>query len=147
MKKMDEFKKFLKSHKLNLKMLKSVGIDVVGIAGNNLYDALRYAEIDMKVLKQLYPEISNFDEKIVNQIEIEGKYQGYLKRQQKDIEAYKKDQSLKIPSNIDYDKVGGLTLEVRAKLKKANPETLASASRIPGITPAALTSLLKYVKK
>lgn len=147
MKKMDEFKKFLKSHKLNLKMLKSVGIYVVGIAGNNLYDALRYAEIDMKVLKQLYPEISNFDEKIVNQIEIEGKYQGYLKRQQKDIDAYKKDQSLKIPSNIDYDKVGGLTLEVRAKLKKANPETLASASRIPGITPAALTSLLKYVKK
>ncbi|MGN0929144.1 MAG: tRNA uridine-5-carboxymethylaminomethyl(34) synthesis enzyme MnmG [Alphaproteobacteria bacterium] len=146
-KKMEDFKKFLTSHKLNLKLLKSVNINVAGIAGKNLYDALRYAEIDMVVLRKLFPKIDTFENSIVKQIEIEGKYQGYLKRQEKDIEAYKKDQSLKIPANINYDKIGGLTLEVKNKLKTTKPETLASASRIPGITPAALTSLLKYVKK
>lgn len=147
MKKMKDFKNFLTSHKLNLKLLKSVGIDVAGIAGKNLYDALRYAEIDMVVLRKLFPKIDSFENSIIKQIEIEGKYQGYLKRQEKDIEAYKKDQSLKIPSNIDYDKVGGLTLELKSKLKASRPDSLASASRIQGMTPAGLTSLLKYVKK
>ncbi len=147
MKKLSQFKEFLKSKKLNLKMLKSIGIDVEGIAGKNLFDSLRYAEIDMLGLAKIFPEINSFDKSIIKQVEIEGKYQGYLKRQEKDIEAYLKDQALKIPHNIDYDKVGGLTLEVRAKLKKAQPETLASASRIPGMTPAGLTALLKYVKK
>ena len=147
MKKLSQFKEFLKSKKLNLKMLKSIGIDVEGIAGKNLFDSLRYAEIDMLGLAKIFPEINSFDKSIIKQVEIEGKYQGYLKRQEKDIEAYLKDQALKIPYNIDYDKVGGLTLEVRAKLKKAQPETLASASRIPGMTPAGLTALLKYVKK
>ncbi|MBD5398750.1 tRNA uridine-5-carboxymethylaminomethyl(34) synthesis enzyme MnmG [bacterium] len=147
MKKMEDFKKFLTSHKLNLKLLKSVGIDVAGIAGKNLYDALRYAEIDMVVLRKLFPKIDSFENSIIKQIEIEGKYQGYLKRQEKDIEAYKKDQSLKIPANIDYDKVGGLTLELKSKLKASRPDSLASASRIQGMTPAGLTSLLKYVKK
>ena len=147
MKNMEEIKQFLRGKKLNLKMLKSVGIDVAGIAGKNLYDALRYAEIDMVVLKKLFPQIDEFDYKLVKQIEIEGKYQGYLKRQEKDIEAYKKDQSLKIPANIDYDKVGGLTLELKAKLKASRPDSLASASRIQGMTPAGLTVLLKYVKK
>ena len=147
MKKMEDFKKFLTSHKLNQKLLKSVNINVAGIAGKNLYDALRYTEIDMAVLRKLFPQINEFENQIIKQIETEGKYQGYLKRQEKDIEAYKKDQSLKIPSNIDYDKIGGLTLEVKAKLKASHPETLASASRIPGMTPAGLTILLKYVKK
>ena len=147
MKKADEIKQFLRGKKLNLKMLKSVGINVAGIAGKNLYDSLRYAEIDMSVLKKLFPKIEEFDYKLVKQIEIEGKYQGYLKRQEKDIEAYQKDQSLKIPDNIDYDKVGGLTLELRAKLKASHPDNLASAARIQGMTPAGLTVLLKYVKK
>ena len=95
----------------------------------------------------MFPEVVEYPYKIIKQVESEGKYQGYLKRQEMDIASYKKDQELKIPYNIDYDKIGGLNLELRAKLKKAKPTTLASASRIPGMTPAGLTALLKYVKK
>jgi tRNA uridine 5-carboxymethylaminomethyl modification enzyme len=80
-------------------------------------------------------------------LEIERKYAGYLKREARQIEEYRRDQELKLPPDLDYGKVGGLTIEVRAKLDRARPATLASAARIPGITPAALTALLKYVKK
>ena len=98
-------------------------------------------------LKKIFLELCNFSDKILNQVEIEGKYQGYLKRQEQDIEAYKRDQDLKIPVDINYDNIEGFTLEIREKLKKAMPETLASAARISGMTPAGLTILLKYVKK
>ena len=147
MKQIADLRNFLKSKKLNNKKLKIVGCDGCGAAGSDAYEALKYGELDMKKLSEIFPDINNFPAGIVKQIGIEGKYQGYLKRQEQDITSYKKDQELNIPFNIDYDNIGGLNLELRAKLKKAKPATLASAARIPGMTPAALTALLKYVKK
>ena len=147
MKKLAELKSFLKSKKLNNKKLKVINCDGCGAAGSDAYEGLKYSELDMEKLAQIFPEINNFPTSIVKQVGIEGKYQGYLKRQEQDIASYKKDQELNIPYNIDYDKIGGLNLELRAKLKKAKPTTLASAARIPGMTPAGLTALLKYVKK
>ena len=117
------------------------------IAGLDAFSALKYSEFDIKKLSKLIPEIDNFEDSIIMQLHIEGRYQGYLKKQEQDILAYKKDQALKIPVDLDYDKVGGLNLELRAKLNATKPATLASASRISGITPAGLTCLLKYVKK
>ena len=137
----------MQSKKLNNKKLSLVGCEGCGAAGENGYSALRYSELDINKIAKIFPEVSNFSPDVVRQIGIEGKYQGYLKRQELDILSYKRDQDLKIPSNIDYDKIGGLNLELRAKLKKASPATLASAGRIPGMTPAGLTALLKYVKK
>ena len=147
MKEISKLKTFLKSKKLNNKKLAIIECNGCGAAGVDAYEALKYSAINIDNLAEIYPEIKDFSSKVRIQVGIEGKYQGYLKRQEQDIEAYKRDQNLKLPHDLDYDKVGGLTLEVCSKLKKATPATLASAARIPGITPAALTALLKYVKK
>ena len=144
---LEKLKNFLKSKKVNNKKLKLVECENCGAAGNNAYDALKYNELDMAKIKIMFPEVNDFPETIIKQIGIEGKYQGYLKRQEQDIASYKKDKDLVIPYNIDYDNIGGLNLELRAKLKKSRPTNLASAARISGMTPAALTALLKYVKK
>lgn len=148
MEKLNALKSLLKSRKLSVGQLKYIDcLKSKGAAGLNCYDALRYKDLSVKKFSKLMSEILNFSDKIIKQIDIEGKYQGYLKRQNQDIEAYKKDQDLKIPHDINYDEVEGLTLEVREKLKKAMPDTLANAARISGMTPAGLTILLKYVKK
>ncbi len=148
MQQLDELKSLLISKKLNVKKLKEIHCDnCTGAAGLDCYEALKYKDITINKLKKIFLELCNFSDKILNQVEIEGKYQGYLKRQEQDIEAYKRDQDLKIPVDINYDNIEGFTLEIREKLKKAMPETLASAARISGMTPAGLTILLKYVKK
>jgi tRNA uridine 5-carboxymethylaminomethyl modification enzyme len=84
---------------------------------------------------------------VAEQLEIEGRYAGYLERQDADIRAFRKDELLALPENLDYAAVGSLSTEIREKLSKARPETLGAASRIPGITPAALTALLRYVRR
>ncbi len=84
---------------------------------------------------------------IAEQLEIDARYAGYLERQATDIHTLRKDEALEIPAALDYDGIGGLSNEVRDKLKRTRPETLAAAARIPGITPAALTALLGYVKR
>ncbi len=84
---------------------------------------------------------------IVEQLEIDGRYAGYMERQEADILAFRKDESLSLPPDLDYDAVGGLSNEVRTKLKEHRPGTLGQAARISGVTPAALSALLGYVKK
>lgn len=147
MSKIQALKNLLFEIKLTKKMLVDMDVEEYNIAGLDAFNALRYSEFDILKLSKLFPEIKNFEDSVVSQLQIEGRYQGYLKRQEQDIMAYKKDQALKIPVDLDYSKVGGLNLELRAKLNQTKPTTLASASRIPGITPAGLTCLLKYVKR
>ena len=86
-------------------------------------------------------------ELIGEQLEILGLYSGYMDRQETDIRAFRKDESLIIPESIDFDLIGGLSNEVCAKLKESRPGTLGAAARIPGITPAALTALLGFVRR
>ena len=81
------------------------------------------------------------------QIEISAHYSGYLEKQEADILTFRKDENLKIPSDIDYDKFSGLSNEVKAKFKQTRPKTLGQALRIDGITPAAAYLLLSHVKK
>jgi tRNA uridine 5-carboxymethylaminomethyl modification enzyme len=80
-------------------------------------------------------------------MEIEGQYAGYLKRQEADIHAFRRDEALRLPADLDYDAIPSLSAEVREKLRRAAPATLGAAGRISGVTPAALTILLKYVKR
>lgn len=108
---------------------------------------LAYPNISFNDLKNIWPELENLKEDSIEQLEIDAKYSGYLKRQEADIVAFKKDEKLKIPDDLDYEKVGGFSTEIKQKLQKSRPATLGAASRIPGITPAALTALLGYVKK
>jgi tRNA uridine 5-carboxymethylaminomethyl modification enzyme len=98
-------------------------------------------------LTAIWPELGRLPAAIAEQIEIDARYAGYLERQQADIVTLRKDEALEIPADLDYTRVGGLSNEVRGKLLQVRPATLAAAARIPGITPAALTALLGYVKR
>jgi tRNA uridine 5-carboxymethylaminomethyl modification enzyme len=108
---------------------------------------LGYPEIDLPRLAQIWPEIAGFAPEIAEQIEIDGRYAGYIKRQDADILAFRKDEALLLPADLDYDQVPSLSAEVREKLKKARPASLGAAQRISGITPAALTILLRHVRR
>ena len=81
------------------------------------------------------------------QLEIRGKYSGYMDRQENDIRAFRKDESLKLPVDLDYQQVGGLSTEIVIKLGDIKPSTLGAAARVSGVTPAALTALLGYVRR
>ena len=87
------------------------------------------------------------DERIRATMEIEAKYARYLDRQVADIEAYRRDEAMRIPSDLDYSAVSGLSNEVSEKLARLRPETLGQAGRVPGVTPAALVLLLRYIKR
>ena len=108
---------------------------------------LGYPEVTLARLAEIWPEIGGFAPEIAEQIEIDGRYAGYLKRQDADIVAFRKDEALLLPQDLDYDQVPSLSAEVRQKLKDARPASLGAAQRISGITPAALTILLRHVRR
>ena len=103
--------------------------------------------VDMKKIREIWSEIPFFDEEIDEQIEINAHYRGYLKKQKADILAFKRDENLMIPEQINYDSLSGLSNEVKAKFKEIKPKTMGQALRIDGITPAAVYILLSHVKR
>ena len=103
--------------------------------------------VDMKKIREIWPEIPFFDKKIDEQIEINAHYRGYLKKQKADILAFKRDENLIIPEKVNYDDLSGLSNEVKAKFKEIKPKTMGQALRIDGITPAAVYILLSHVKR
>jgi tRNA uridine 5-carboxymethylaminomethyl modification enzyme len=110
-------------------------------------ELMSYPDIDMAKLSAVWPELANIALEIAEQIEIDGKYAGYMERQDMDIRAFRKDESLALPVDLDVDAIGSLSAEIRQKLRQIRPETLGAAGRIPGMTPAALVALLRYVKR
>ncbi len=87
------------------------------------------------------------DAGIAEQLTIDARYSGYLARQRQDIAAYRRDEELGLPADLDYGAVGSLSNEVRQKLQQHKPATLGQAARISGVTPAALVALLKHVRR
>ncbi len=110
-------------------------------------DLLAYPDVDFRRLTAIWPDLRETPKAVAEQIEIDAHYQGYLDRQQADIARFRKDEALRLADDLDYDGVGGLSSEVREKLKIARPATLGAAARVPGVTPAAITALLGHVKK
>ena len=108
---------------------------------------LAYQDITVERLTKIWPELSGVRADVVEQLEIEARYSTYLERQNADIEAFKRDEAMEIPPDLDLDSVGGLSNEVREKLKKVRPTSFGAAARISGVTPAALTALLRYVRR
>ena len=98
-------------------------------------------------IRNIWPEIADYGDEIDEQIEIKAHYKGYLKKQDADILAFKRDENLKIPENLDYDQFSGLSNEVKSKFKKIKPKTMGQALRIDGITPAAVYILLSHLKR
>ncbi len=123
-----------------------LGVNQDGIRRNAL-TLLAYPNIGYADLARIWPELSAFDPVIAEQLEIDALYAGYLDRQQADIDAFKRDEALVIPDTLDYGAIAGLSTEMREKLTKAAPRTLGQASRIDGVTPAALTLVLGHVKR
>lgn len=123
-----------------------ISVNMDGVR-RSVADLLAYPDIDWEQLAGVWPELNDVEPSIREQVEINALYAGYMERHDADIAAFKKDESLKLPGGFDYGRVGSLSNEVRQKLQRVQPETLGAASRIPGVTPAAMIALLKYVKR
>lgn len=112
-----------------------------------VFDLMAYPTVSMDQIREIWPELAVLDAKILEQVEIDAQYAGYLGRQEADIRAFRRDENLRIPADFDYSLVKGLSNEVRAKLERGKPSSLGQASRLEGITPASLTVLLLYLKR
>ena len=124
------------SIKISKDGVKRTGIEVLGLKN-----------ITIDQLRKIWVDIPQYDKYIDEQVEIDAHYSGYLKRQTHDIEAFKKDESIMIPDDINYESFSGLSKEIKSKLAQIKPKTLGQALRIDGVTPAAAIILLGYIKK
>ncbi len=113
----------------------------------SILDLLAYPQIGWDDLVALWPMMAQTRADIREQIECDALYAGYMERHEADIMAFRKDEALALPADLDYGVIGSLSNEVRQKLEQAQPVTLGAASRIPGVTPAALVALLRHVKR
>ena len=111
------------------------------------FELLSFKNISFIDIINIWPETKKIEKDIVEQIEIESQYAGYLDRQREDIRDFKKEESLLLPKDLDYKTVGSLSNEIIEKLTETQPLTLGAASRISGVTPAAIIALLRFVKK
>jgi len=124
------------SIKISMDGVKRTGIEVLGLK-----------DVSIDQLRKIWVDIPQYDKYIDEQVEIDAHYLGYLKRQTHDIEAFKKDESIIIPDDINYEIFSGLSKEIKSKLTQIKPKTLGQALRIDGVTPAAAIILLGYIKK
>ncbi|MBW3929813.1 tRNA uridine-5-carboxymethylaminomethyl(34) synthesis enzyme MnmG [Neisseria meningitidis] len=115
----------------------------------NLHDLLRRPNLDYAALMTLEGAMpsENLSAEVIEQVEIQVKYQGYIDRQNEEIDSRRDIETLKLPDGIDYGKVKGLSAEVQQKLNQHKPETVGQASRISGITPAAVALLMVHLKR
>jgi tRNA uridine 5-carboxymethylaminomethyl modification enzyme len=115
---------------------------------STLLELLRRPEIRIEHLKAIFDRLAEEEnEQVLDQVEIQAKYQGYIDRQHAEIERSRRYDHWRLPENLDYQNVVGLSNEVREKLKQQRPETVGQAARIPGVTPAAISLLLVHLKK
>ena len=129
-----------------------IGSQIAELSGgykdtHSLLQILKRPQISLAHLKDWFPDICSLREDALEQLDIEAHYGGYLARQEKEVETFRQEAGLEIPTSFDYDKVQGLSNEVKQKLKEHQPPTLATASRISGVTPAAMTTLLVHIKR
>jgi tRNA uridine 5-carboxymethylaminomethyl modification enzyme len=123
-----------------------IAVNMDGVR-RSAFDLLGYAGINWADLCRVWNELGDIKPAIAEQIAIDALYAGYMDRHDADIAAFQKDEALHLPPDLDYDGLGSLSTEIRQKLKLARPTTLGAAGRIPGVTPAALVALLRYVKR
>jgi len=121
-----------------------VNQDGVARSGWNL---LGYPGVSLNRLAGLWPELGGLPAEVAEQLEIEGHYRGYLQRQDADIKAYRREEGLALPAEVDYAAIGSLSAEVRQKLSQGRPATLGAAARIPGVTPAAVAAVLAHIRR
>ncbi|MDH4100589.1 MAG: tRNA uridine-5-carboxymethylaminomethyl(34) synthesis enzyme MnmG, partial [Nitrospirota bacterium] len=111
-------------------------------ADTTLDQLLKRPEVAYSLIEKLAPSPEPLTPAVIAQVEIQIKYEGYIQREQKMVERLKKMEARRIPQNFDYDSIPGLTAEIRGKLKEVRPVSIGQASRISGITPAAISLIL-----
>ncbi|MGB9761037.1 MAG: tRNA uridine-5-carboxymethylaminomethyl(34) synthesis enzyme MnmG [Caldimicrobium thiodismutans] len=112
-----------------------------------IFDLLKRPEVNLKELCGIIEDLSKFSEDVLEEVEIEVKYSGYIEKQLKEVEKFKKWESMLLPEDIDYYAIPGLSNEVREKLSRHRPLSIGQAMRIPGITPSAIAAIQVYLKK
>lgn len=148
MRELERAREMARSRSLTPPEAKKAGISVNADGKRrNVFDLLAYPDVDWSMITAVWPELAELSAEIVEQIEIDALYSGYLERQQADILAFRRDEAVRIPTGFDFAAVGGLSNEAREKLERARPETLGQASRIEGVTPGALTAVLAHLKR
>ena len=139
--------------KLKTLILKSSELRDLGVSlprdgrKQSAFDLLKSKSFNYNNLKLVFPEIDKMDSKLLGQVKVDALYAGYLKRQENDIKAFQKDEKIRIPKDIDFKSIGGLSNELVEKLSKIKPDTISQASRISGITPVAILSILRHIKR
>ncbi len=111
------------------------------------FELLTFPDVTFDTLIGVWPQLSDIEPRIRGTLEVEAKYAHYLARQSADVEAYRRDENLKLPEDLEYRGIPGLSNEAVQKLQRLKPETLGQAGRIPGMTPAALVILLRHVRR
>ncbi len=104
-------------------------------------------KVNMAKIRQIFPDMRSFGPHLDKQVEIDAHYEGYLKRQERDIRSFKKDEGINIPFEIDYNSIIGLSNEMKYKFNQIRPKSIGQASRIDGVTPSAILILLSHIKK
>ena len=125
---------------------KGLTVNADGVA-RSAAELLSYPGVDFARLVDIWAQLASIPKEIGAQIEIDGRYAGYLERQENDIAAFRRDEALRLPRDLDYGSIGSLSTEIRQKLDAARPETLGAAARVAGVTPAALVALLRHVRR
>ena len=147
--KIEELKEYLKNNKIvtsENELLKELGTSTIN-DGVTLYDLLKRPEITINKLIEVNKIPNIYSKEVIEQVEIFIKYEGYIKKEEKEVLRMQEMENIKIPSNIDYDKVINIASEAKDKLKKVMPESLGQASRISGVNPSDIAMLSVYLKK
>lgn len=146
MHKIQEFNSYCQNKTVSYSEIENHGLSVKHNGKKSLKDVMSYPNVSRETIEKFDAKIKGVDDKIYEQVEIDAKYSGYLKREYEDIEVFKRDENLRIREDIDYSKIGGLSTEMVQRFTRVKPKTIGEASRITGVTPAAVTALLGYIK-
>ncbi|MGB1034271.1 MAG: tRNA uridine-5-carboxymethylaminomethyl(34) synthesis enzyme MnmG [Primorskyibacter sp.] len=145
---LESAKSVLESVTVSSRQLQEAGVDVRSDGQKrNLFQVLSLPKITSDILHQLCPDMSEVSSDITSQLFKDALYSNYVKRQEKDFEALKRDEGVSIPMDFDFQDLAGLSNELKSKLMAARPETLAQAGRIDGMTPSALILILSKLRK
>jgi tRNA uridine 5-carboxymethylaminomethyl modification enzyme len=145
---LNDARTFAKSVSLSFKEAEKYGLSLNKDGQRrSAFELLSYPTVCIADLAKIWPRFHEFESKIVEQIEIDAKYDVYLSRQAADIAAYRRDESFLLPDDLDYSLLPGLSTEVKQKLQANKPRTIGHAAKIDGITPAALTLLVAHVRR
>jgi len=148
--KLEKIMKFLKETKVSPDLvngyLQSIGSTPLK-SGIRLYELLRRPEVEIEAIAKLIPELEKFSSDILSEVETEVKYSGYIEKQLREVEKFKKLENMKLPEDLNYNEIPGLSNEMREKFSRVRPTSIGQALRIPGVTPAAISAIQIYLKK